>query len=49
MSGEVKVAAVVHPLKLLPAEREAVLHINGALGVVGELVWCMLAGAESLR
>ena len=48
MSGEVKVTAVVHPFKLLPSKREAILHVNGALRVVGELVWCMFAGAQPL-
>ena len=37
------------PLKLLPAEWEAVLHVDGALGVVGQLVWGMLAHAQTLR
>ena len=35
-------------LKLLPAEREAVLNVNGALRVMGELISRMLARAEPL-
>ena len=48
MAREVKVATVVNPLKLLPTEWEAVLHIDGALGVVGQLIGGMLAHAETL-
>ena len=35
---EVEVAAVVDALELLPAEGEAVLDVDGLLGVVGQLV-----------
>ncbi len=48
VAAEVPVAPVVDPLELLPAEREAVLDVDGLLGVVGELVGPVLAEAEAL-
>ena len=48
MAREVKVATVMNPLELLPAEGEAVLHVDGALGVVGQLVGGMFTHAQSL-
>ena len=49
VAAEVEVAAVVDPLELLPAEREAVLDVDRLLGVVGELVGRVLAEAQPLR
>ena len=46
MAAEVEVAAVVDALELLPAEGEAVLHVDGLLGVVRQLVGGVLAEAQ---
>ena len=43
---EVEVAAVVDALELLPAERKAVLDVDGLLGVVGQFVGRVLAEAQ---
>ena len=48
MARQVEVAAVVDALELLPAEREAVLDVDGLLGVVGQLVGRVLAQAQPL-
>ena len=45
--AQVEVAPVVDALELLPAEREAVLHVDRLLGVVGQLVRRVLAEAET--
>ena len=49
VAAEVEVAAVVDPLELLPAEREAVLDVDRLLRVVGELVGRVLAEAQPRR
>ena len=49
MARQVEIAAVVDPLELLPAEREAVLDVDRLLGVMGELVRRVLAQAEPRR
>ena len=48
VAGQVEVAAVVDALQLLPAEREAVLDVDGLLGVVRQLVGRVLAQAQPL-
>ena len=49
VARQVEVAPVVDALELLPAEREAVLDVDGLLGVVGQLVGRVLAEAQPLR
>ena len=49
VARQVEVAAVVDALELLPAEREAVLDVDGLLGVVGQLVGGVLAQAQPRR
>ena len=49
VAAQVEVAAVVDALELLPAEREAVLDVDGLLGVVGQLVGRVLAEAQPRR
>ena len=49
VAAQVEVAAVVDALELLPAEREAVLDVDGLLGVVRQLVGGVLAEAQPLR
>src|SRR4029079_1746744 len=47
VARQVEVAAIVDALELLPAEREAVLHVDRLLGVVRELVGGVLAEAKA--
>ena len=49
MARQVEVAAVVDALELLPAEREAVLDVDGLLRVVGQLVRGVLAQPQPRR
>ena len=48
VARQVEVAAVVDPLELLPAEREAVFDVDRLLGVVGQLVGRVLAQPQAL-
>ena len=49
MAAEVEVAPVVDAFQLLPAEGEAVLHVDGLLGVVRQLVGGVLAETQTRR
>ncbi|GBU22605.1 hypothetical protein R80B4_02515 [Fibrobacteres bacterium R8-0-B4] len=46
---QVIIRTVGDALKLAPAEREEVLHVNAGLGVVGELVLFVVAQAQVFR
>src|SRR5690606_30805334 len=48
MPGQVEVRAVVDPLELLPAERELVLDVVRALGVMRQLVRLVLVEPQPL-